>query len=145
MIDEIKEEFKKDFGAEPLIPKNSIVFDNKLFQVSEALKDAKLKIKPVSKGLLLYNNYATQAFLDYNKKRLKNYMILNEKSSFLLTCGRRVFLKGIIEKKGNSGVYAAFNENREVLGVVKYKDKKYTNAVSIGCYMNQDRLKRVIF
>lgn len=145
MLDLIKKKFKEEYGAEPLIPENSVVFESKLFETSNSLKSLKFKIKPLSKGLLLWDKYPTHSFLDYNKNRIKNYIVLNEKSSFLITCGRKLLKKGIIKKSGKGNVFAAFNEKKEIVGVIQFKNKTYNNKVNIGVYLDQDRLKKVIF
>jgi ribosome biogenesis protein Nip4 len=138
---------KEDFKINKLIlPKHFIIRNNMLFEVSEKLKNYNFKIKSLKGGLLLSNkNKPTQRLLELNKKRIKNYIILNDKSSFLFTCGRRVLKKGMVERKGRGPYYLAMNENGEVLGIVKYSDNKYNNLVNIGVYHKQDSLKRILF
>lgn len=146
MIEDLKKEFKKEFGIEPLIPEPYIIKGDKLFEISEGVKRVSLKIEPLNQGLLLaYGSKPSHRLLEYNKNRVKNYIVLNDKSSFLFTCNRRVLKKGIVEKHGKGPVYAAFNQNKEVLGVIQYKKGVYHNRVNIGVYFKEDDLNEVIF
>jgi hypothetical protein len=145
MIEKLKKQFKEEFGALPRLP-TSIVLNDGVFEVSKELKNTVFKIKPLSIGLLLWDKYNfSQAFLEFNKKRINNYLILNEKSSFLITCGRKLLKKGIIKRKGRGNTYAAMNERKEIIGVINFKDKTYKNKINIGSYLEQDKLKRVVF
>ncbi len=146
MISELKKRFEKDFGVNPVIPYNVISENDKLFEVSDELMNIKFKIQPISMGLLLaLKNKPTHPLIELNKNKIKNYIILNDKSSFLFTCNRKLLKKGIVEKKGNGPTYAAMNKKREVLGVIRFKNKIYSNVDNIGYYLEQDKLKKVIF
>ncbi|MBN1923269.1 MAG: hypothetical protein JW791_00740 [Nanoarchaeota archaeon] len=146
MISDLKKSFKNSFGVEPLLPKNIIIDKSSIYEVSKDLAGISFKIKPLSKGLMIsINNKPCHELLRINRNRLKNYIVLNDKSSFLFTCNRKILKKGIVKKKGNGPEFAALNEKGEVLGVIIFKNKVYNNKVNIGYYLEQDKLKGLIF
>jgi ribosome biogenesis protein Nip4 len=145
MINEVIKSFIDDFSNEPIIPKNTEVFNNSLVLISENLKNLKLKGTIFSKGLIIFKKKSFSYLINLNKKRLKNYLILNEKSSFLFTCNRIIFLKGVVKKNGKGPCYAVFNDNDELLGVAYHEKSGLKNKVNIGYYLNQDNLKEPLF
>ena len=76
---------------------------------------------------------------------MPDYLVLNEKSSFLFTCNRIIFIKGVVKKKGNGPNYAVFNEKNELLGIAFREKLGLKNKVNIGYYLSQDRMKEPVF
>jgi hypothetical protein len=145
MINEAIKSFEKDFSITPSIPKNAEEFNESLIIMSDALKNLKLKGMPYSKGLIIFKKRAFSYLVDFNKKKLNDYLVLNEKSSFLFTCNRTIFLKGVNKKKGKGPNYAVFNERKELLGISFREKTGLSNRVNIGYYLNQDRMKEPVF
>jgi ribosome biogenesis protein Nip4 len=135
----------EDFSAEPVIPKNAEIFNGSLVLMSEELKNLKLKGAVYSKGLIIFKKRAFSYLINLNRKKLKDYLVLNEKSSFLFTCNRTIFLKGVNEKKGKGPNYVVFNEKGEILGIAYREKTGLKNKVNIGYYLNQDCMKEPIF
>lgn len=146
MINEVITSFKEDFGAEPSIPKNTEVFNNSLILMSDDLKNLKLKMGQIfSKGLIIFKKKAFGYLINFNKKKIKNYLILNEKSSFLFTCDRIIFLKGVKKKQGTGPNFVVFNDNDEILGIAHREKSGLKNKVNIGYYLSQDKMKEPTF
>lgn len=146
MIDDVIKSFKEDFAAEPSIPKNAEFFNDSLIIMSEGLKNLKLKSGQIySKGLIIFKKKAFSYLISFNKKKIKNYLVLNEKSSFLFTCNRTIFLKGVNKKQGRGPNYVVFNGNDELLGIAYREKSGLKNKVNIGYYLNQDNMKEPAF
>jgi len=145
MIDEVMKSFDKEFSVIPAIPKNAGEFNGSLVLMSEELKNIKLKGMPYSKGLIIFKKRAFGYLIDFNKKNLANYLVLNEKSSFLFTCSRTIFIKGVNKKKGNGPNYAVFNERKELLGIAFREKTGLVNRVNIGYFVNEDKFKEPVF
>jgi hypothetical protein len=146
MINNVIKSFNDDFSTEPKIPKNSEFFNDSLVLMSEELKNIKLKSGQIfSKGLIIFKKKAYSYLINFNKKIIRNYLVLNEKSSFLFTCNRTIFLKSVIKKNGKGPNYVVFNDNDEVLGVAFREKSGLKNRVNIGYYMNQDNMKEPSF
>ncbi|MDD5054342.1 MAG: hypothetical protein PHG04_03110 [Candidatus Nanoarchaeia archaeon] len=145
MINQAIKSFEKDFGCEPIFPKNCGIFNDSIALMSRELKEMDFKISPFSKGAVLFKKHAFSSLLEINKKRVKNFLVLNEKSSFLFTCGRTIFEKGVLKKKGKGPNYLVLNEKNEVLGVAFHEKSGLKNKVNIGYYLNQDKLSSPVF
>ncbi|PIU88473.1 hypothetical protein COS64_03925 [archaeon CG06_land_8_20_14_3_00_37_11] len=146
MINNLSAKFEKDFGAAPIIPDNHVILGKSLFEISRELKNMEFRFKPLAEGLLLARGANPCArLLELNKTKLRNVIVLNEKSAFLFTCSRKVMKKGIVKKKGNGPVYAAMNEKGEILGIIEYRDNIYSNKVNIGYYFEENKMDEVIF
>ena len=83
--------------------------------------------------------------IDFNRKKIKDYLVLNEKSSFLFTCNRIIFFKGVNEKKGKGPNYVVLNQKSEILGIACREKTGLKNKVNIGYYLNQDNMKEPVF
>ncbi len=146
MFEIAKERFKKLFGVAPIFPKNTIEYNDSLCEVSEELKDIKLNIEPLSKGILLFKKGRIyKQLIEFNKRKIKNKIILNEKSSFLFTCGRRVLKKSMEKKSGKGRFFVALNQKEEVLGIIHFDGKEYKNKINIGHYIAESSEKEVRF
>jgi len=145
MMSDVIRVMKKDFDCEPIIPKNAEFFKDSLVLMSNTLKDLSVKGPIISKGLVLFKKYAFSYLLNLNKKKVNNYLVLNEKSSFLFTCSRIIFEKGVVKKRGRGPNYLVMNENLEVLGVAIYEKSGLKNRVNIGYYLKQNDFNEPIF
>ncbi|MDD4353550.1 MAG: hypothetical protein PHN56_03770 [Candidatus Nanoarchaeia archaeon] len=146
MFEDIIKSFKEEFSVEPSIPKNTEIFNDSLILMSEELKNLKLKNGQIfSKGLIIFKKKAFSYLIDFNRKKLTNYLVLNEKSSFLFTCNRIIFQKGVNELKGKGPNFIVLNEKSEILGIAVREKTGLKNKVNIGYYLNQDRMKEPVF
>ncbi|VVB75227.1 Uncharacterised protein [Candidatus Tiddalikarchaeum anstoanum] len=150
MIDKFVKGFETRFGFKPNMPEHAIVDGFKAFEVSKELYDKSFRIKPLSEGLLLATNRGgmvmpTQYFLSLNKDGFKNKIILDEKVSFLFTCGRRILKKSALRMTGRGPLYLVLNTRDEVLGLAQFKEKEYSNLVNIGEYFKENRMDAVDF
>jgi len=145
MIEKIKVKFEEMFGVVPIFPENIVTLKNNVFAVSEELKNFKLIKHPLSVGVQLNDARSpTWELLNLNKNRIKNYLILNDKSSFLFTCNRKVLKKSITKKSGQGPYFVVMNKRKELLGIVKF-NREYSNVKNIGYYLDQDHLSSTIF
>jgi ribosome biogenesis protein Nip4 len=145
MLKELSQNFLKDFGSAPFVPKETEEFNGSIVLVSNALKNLKLKGVPLSKGLILFKKKCFASLIELNKKNIKNYLILDEKSSFLFTCNRKLFHRGVLKKSGKGPIYAVFNQKMELLGVAKREKSGLENKVNIGYYLSEDKHDEPIF
>jgi ribosome biogenesis protein Nip4 len=145
MIDNVIASFEQDFLAKPDIPKNAEFFNDSLVLMSNELKNLKLKGPIFSKGLIIFKKKAFSYLIYFNIKKIKNYLVLNEKSSFLFTCNRTIFIKGVSEKSGKGPNYVVLNEKGEILGIAFREKEGLKNKVNIGYYLNQDNMKEPVF
>jgi ribosome biogenesis protein Nip4 len=145
MINEVIASFREDFSAEPSIPDNSEFFNDSLVLMSKELKNLKLKGPIFSKGLIIFKKRSFSYLIDFNRKKIKNYLVLNEKSGFLFTCNRTIFIRGVNEKKGKGPNYIVLNEKNEILGIAFREKDGLKNKVNIGYYLNQDNMKEPVF
>ena len=107
---------------------------------------AVLSIKPVSKGLVIFDKKTPYHYLlELNQDKVKNFLVLNEKSSFLFTCNRKLFSKGVIKRRGSGPLFLVLNERREILGLVNLTQSGFNTKIDIGYYLNQDNLDSVMF
>jgi hypothetical protein len=145
MLKEMSQGFFNDFGSKPFIPKESEEFNGSVVLVSNALKSLKIKGLPLSKGLILFKKKCFASLIELNKKSIKNYLVLDEKSSFLFTCSRKLFQRGVLKKSGKGPIYAVFNPRMELLGVAKRESSGLENKVNIGYYLSEDRHGEPVF
>ncbi len=146
MIELAKERFKKLFGVYPIFPNNIIEYNDAIYEASKELKEIELKLEPISKGLLLFKKGRVyRRLIELNKKRVKNKIVLSDKSSFLFTCGRKVLRKGMEKKIGNGRFFVALNKREEVLGIVHFDGREYKNKINIGHYLLENSEKEVRF
>ena len=66
-------------------------------------------------------------------------------SSFLFTCGRKIFQKGVVKKSGKGPTYAVFNPRMELLGVAKQEKTGLENKRNIGYYLSEDDYNEPVF
>lgn len=149
MIKNLISGFEERFGFKPKLPKN-IVFDNgKAFELNQGLMNAKFRTETMSRGILLATIgrrvLPSQYLLDMNKHKFKNVILLEEKISFLFTCGRHILRKSILEKRGKGPIFLVINIYDEVLGLIELKNKEYKNIICIGDCFNEDKLRSVRF
>ena len=142
------QELSRNFFVKELEIKGEVIREeNCFFEVSKELFNSSLKTgsRGVLLGCLKKDGFVpTQYFLEQNKDKIKNYVIIKEESEFLFTCGRDLFKKSVIEKTG-SGLFVVFNKEKEVLGLVKEEKGLYKNVLNIGLYLKEDKLGSVVF
>ncbi len=129
--------------------KNIFKKDNKFFETSKKLSERKSLLEKGYCGIILgyYKKgfKPTKYFLEKNKNKIKNYIIIKEKVEFLFTCGRDLFKESIIQEKGNGRLYVVFNKKKEVLGLSEKTKDVYKNILNIGLYLKEDSLKEIVF
>ena len=145
MFERYKDFFLKNFGIVPIFPKNTAEFNGSLIDTSDELANFKFRIEPMFKGVVLFKKLPFLSLLEINKNNVKNFVVLNEKSSFLFTCNRKLFSKGILKKKGKGPMFLVLNEKKEILGISYMSKAGFENKANIGYYMKQDNLNDVMF
>lgn len=146
MLNELKFIFNEHFKVNPILPKNILIFKNKIYEVNNEIKNLNFKVNPDSVGLLLFDGKNIfKRLLEINQKNIKSILILNEKSSFLFTCGRTILKKSIIKKKGKGPFFIVFNSKKYILGIAKLEKKDFINIRNIGTYLKQDNTHKITF
>jgi hypothetical protein len=94
---------------------------------------------------VLYKKKCFASIIEINKKIVKNYLILDDKSAFLFTCSRKLFQRGVLKKSGKGPIYAVFNSKMELLGVAKHEKSGLENKINIGYYLSESKHDEPIF
>ena len=121
--------------------------DGFFFQASGEI--AQMKNKRGRAGVLLgYEKknvfHPTQYLLQKKISMIKDYVIISDEVEFLFTCGRDLFEKSVLEKKGISP-FVVINRKKEVLGIAAERGKIYKNIINIGFYFKENEMKEVLF
>ncbi len=96
--------------------------DRAYYYIPEQLKEIVEKHKPFAAGLFLGEDKGKQfmpsiALLDWIAKRSRRKIVLNKKTAWLFTCGRDIFIEGIVSGSGRKNDLVLIqNEDDENLG-----------------------------
>jgi NOL1/NOP2/fmu family ribosome biogenesis protein len=73
-------------------------------------------------------------------------IVIKDKSAFLFTCGRDIFLDAVVEKNIVVNKYAdyvlVFNSTKDILGIAKLNSKFFKNIFDAGYYLRRDMTEK---
>ncbi len=92
-------------------------------------------------GKIVNKNFVPSPYiLNLIKDKTNNYLVLNEKSSWLFICGRDIFSEGIIKNNNpKAKLFLVLNERDEVLGLCKKDKNQFKNLFDIGIFQRTKR------